>query len=183
MNHDGKVVLAPLEAFSGTVVEFRDLLGSHFGRGGWNPELPQNWPFPHDTRKTDLQVMSDDRVTLGPVEIDDDGLVHRSVEIETDDERTRCVAVFGRVFGRKYARDGYTWTRVIPCDVADWQRAGETVMSLCPAGTKKSEVVVLAKIFDATFDWNSLDEPPHDLCESTEPDDDDPMADFPDGHW
>ncbi len=174
------VIVMPLEPFDGTVAQFRELLaGLHDERS--DSGFPERWPYPHDTRRGDIHVMSGDRLWLGPVKFVEQGIAFRHVMIEleggqSERERYHCLAVYGRRKERNYNRpDGRSYTRVDPFVVCGWRDAGRAVQRLFSHGVglldqetsdaKGFDIVVLTEIDDGTYDWTSIEEPPHDLDE------------------
>jgi hypothetical protein len=186
MNDENTVILAPLEEFDGTVAEFRDILdGLHDERS--DPEFPERWPFPHDTRQGSVHVMSEDRLRLGPVAFVDGGIAFRHVVIEIDDERYGRLAVFGLRSSRSYPIvGGGTWARVRPFVVAGWRDAGEAARrmfahgvgmpSYSTDGVQGRDAVVLTRRSDGVFDWTDINRSPRDPIPDFDPADADPRG-------
>jgi len=181
MTDGNGIILAPLDRFAGTVADFRDILEGFHDETS-DSEFPERWPFPHDTRRDDITPLPEDFLMLGEVHFIEGGIAFRHVMFDLDGERHERLAVYGRRLTKSYERNGHEYVRVDPFGPEGWRAAGEAVRRMyahgigvpyySTAGARGMDVVVLTRIAPGTFDWTSIKEPPHDLCEGVEGGDD-----------
>lgn len=168
------VILAPLGECEHTVTDYRDIMSDLYDQDS-DAEFPERWPFPHDSRRDDITPLPGDPLRLGPVYFVEGGIAFRHVMFNLDGEWHERLAVYGRRLTKAYGRDGYGYVHVAPFGPESWRAAGEAAKRMyahgvgvprySTAGAHGFDVVVLTKLADGTFDWTSIQEPPHDLDE------------------